>query len=101
MRLPCCTFTSSFKAELFPRLAAAFESRELLIPIGRHIREDLHFIYCAHTTPDGHADRSTALALALRAAQTAPAPGGVSIVGRKHRFLGFWYASPHTLAIFH
>jgi phage FluMu gp28-like protein len=114
-RVELCTFTSSFKAELFPRLAAAFESRELLIPIGRDIREDLHSIYRtttnsgtilyrAHSTPDGHADRTTALALALRAAQTAPAPGGVSIVGRKYRYLGrrSRYASPQqTLAIFY
>ena len=71
----------------------------ILIPIGRDIREDLHSIYRtttnsgtilyrAHSTPDGHADRTTALALALRAAQTAPAPGGVSTVGSKYRMFG-------------
>jgi phage FluMu gp28-like protein len=99
-RLELCTFTAPFKAELFPRLAAAFESRELLIPIGRDIREDLHSIYRtvtnsgtvlyrAHSTPDGHADRTTALALALRAAQSAVHhPGGCSTVGRKYRICG-------------
>jgi phage FluMu gp28-like protein len=98
-RIELCPFTSAFKAELFPRLAAAFESRELLIPIGRDIREDLHSIYRtttnsgnilyrAHATPDGHADRTTALALALRAAQTAPALGGVSTIGRKYPMFG-------------
>jgi phage FluMu gp28-like protein len=108
-RVELCPFTSSFKAELFPRLAAAFESRQLLIPIGRDIREDLHSIYRtttnsgnilyrAHATPDGHADRTTALALALRAAQTAPALGGVSTVGRKYRFIGN-RSNQRTLAI--
>ena len=91
-RVELCPFTAPFKAELFPRLAAAFESRELLIPIGRDIREDLHSIYRtvtnsgqilyrAHSAPDGHADRTTALALALRAAQSAPLSGGASNVG--------------------
>jgi phage FluMu gp28-like protein len=98
-RLELCTFTSAFKAELFPRLVAAFESRELLIPIGRDIREDLHSIYRtvtnsgqvlyrAHSTPDGHADRTTALALALRAAQAAPQSACASSIGRKYRYLG-------------
>ncbi len=82
-RLELCTFTSAFKAELFPRLRHALEARELLIPASRDIREDLHSIYRtvthsgqilyrAFSTPDGHADRTTALALALRAVQTDP-----------------------------
>jgi phage FluMu gp28-like protein len=98
-RVEPCPFTSSFKAELFPRLAAAFESRQLLIPIARDIREDLHSIYRtttnsgnilyrAHSTPDGHADRTTALALALRAAQTTPASQCASSVGHKHPIYG-------------
>jgi phage FluMu gp28-like protein len=99
-KVELCTFTSSFKSELFPRLAVAFENREILIPIGRDIREDLHSIYRtvthtgnvlyrAHSTPDGHADRTTALALALRAAQSAPQrSGGVSTVGRKLAMFG-------------
>ena len=97
-RLELCPFTSSFKAELFPRLAASLESRELLIPISRDIREDLHSIYRtttnsgqilyrAHGTSDGHADRTTALALAIRAAQTARAPALATSVGRKFRAL--------------
>ena len=121
-RLELCPFTTSFKAELFPRLAAAFESRELLIPIGRDLREDLHSIYRttshsgntlyrAHSTPDGHADRTTALALALRAAQTAPAPGGVTSVGRKFPLYSGrsgrssrgsrYLPAPHILAVIH
>jgi phage FluMu gp28-like protein len=89
-----CPFTAPFKAELFPRLATAMESRQLLIPIGRDIREDLHSIYRtttnngtilyrAHSTPDGHADRTTALALALRAAQSAPVSAPASCIGRR------------------
>jgi phage FluMu gp28-like protein len=91
-RVELCPFTAPFKAELFPRLAAAMESRQLLIPIGREIREDLHSIYRvttnngtvlyrAHSTPDGHADRTTALALALRAAQKTPPPVLATVVG--------------------
>src|SRR5690606_1936026 len=37
-RVELCPFTSALKAELFPRLAAAFESRQLLIPIARDVR---------------------------------------------------------------
>ena len=112
-RVELCPFTAPFKAELFPRLAAAMESRQLLIPIGRDIREDLHSIYRtttnsgtilyrAHATPDGHADRTTALALALRAGQTAPVSACAESVGsgeygrRSRRF----YPSPErTIAI--
>jgi phage FluMu gp28-like protein len=94
-KIELCPFTAPFKAELFPRLATAMESRQLLIPIGRDIREDLHSIYRtttnsgtilyrAHATPDGHADRTTALALALRAAQTAPAYALAKSIGRKY-----------------
>jgi len=56
----------------------AFEKRAVRVPINRAIREDLHSInrvstptgqitYRAPHSPDGHADRCTALALALRA----------------------------------
>jgi len=58
----------------------AFEKRNLRVPVNRAIREDLHSInrvstptgqitYRAPHSPDGHADRCTALALALRAAE--------------------------------
>ncbi|HEV8542708.1 MAG TPA: hypothetical protein VGR78_09990 [Verrucomicrobiae bacterium] len=98
-KIKLCPFTAPFKAELFPRLAAALESRQLLIPIARDIREELHSIYRittnsgqilyrAHLTPDGHADRTTALALALRAAQTAPVSPCATSVGPKYRIFG-------------
>jgi len=79
-KVELCAFTAGLKNELFPKLRAAFEQREVAIPIEREIREDLHAIhrrvsadgrvsYRAHDTLDGHADRATALALALRAAK--------------------------------
>ncbi|HYE33621.1 MAG TPA: terminase family protein [Methylomirabilota bacterium] len=82
-KVQLCTFTQHLKAELFSRLRTAFEQRALRIPPARDIREDLHSIlkivsscggltYRAADSPDGHADRATALALALHAAsQTA------------------------------
>ncbi len=83
-KIELCQFTNSLKSELFPRLRAAFEQRHIRIPISRDIREDLHAIqrtvtqsgqitYRAPQTADGHSDRTTALALALRAATSAPA----------------------------
>ena len=114
-RVELCPFTAPFKAELFPRLAAAMESRQLLIPIGRDIREDLHSIYRttthsgtilyrAHATPDGHADRTTALALAVRAAQTAPAHACAQALYPIRRFRGYsrgncYPLPPETIAI--
>lgn len=76
------TFTQSVKCELFSKLRIACESRRLGIPVSRAIREDLHSIqrvalagggvtYRAPHTPDGHADRCTALALAVHAASAA------------------------------
>jgi phage FluMu gp28-like protein len=57
----------------------AFEERKVRVPVSRAIREDLHSVnrvstatgqvtYRAPHNADGHADRCTALALALRAA---------------------------------
>ena len=79
-KVELCSFTSALKAELFPKLRAAFERAQVLIPVSRAIREDLHGIhkrvtangqvsYRAARTSDGHSDRCTALALALRAAE--------------------------------
>ena len=63
----------------------AFERKLVRVPVNRAIREDLHLInrvtsasgqitYRAAHTPDGHADRCTALALAVRAGADVPAP---------------------------
>jgi phage FluMu gp28-like protein len=96
-----CTFTSKFKREMFPKLRRAFEApTKLRIPISTKIREDLHemkqvisngeYNYWAARTKEGHSDRCTALALAVRAAggetppiafQTLTTPG-VSKSGR-------------------
>jgi phage FluMu gp28-like protein len=78
-KVELCQFTNSFKQDVFPKLKMAFENRRLRVPIHRDIREDLHSMhrvttasglvtYRAPHTDDGHADRCTALALALRAA---------------------------------
>lgn len=79
-KVDLCTFTPAFKRSIFPRLRQAFERREVLVPISRDIREDLHemqqvttggeYSYHSRRTKEGHSDRCTALALALRAAAT-------------------------------
>lgn len=97
-KIELCPFTASLKAELFPRLRTAFEKRELLIPASRDIREDLHGInrivsasgqisYRAASTPDGHSDRCTALALALRAAHNRPPYVKPKLIGDSTRWL--------------
>ncbi len=82
-----CTFSTALKREIFPRLRRRFEAPTTLrIPIGTAIREDLHqvqqvvtngeFNYWSPRTRQGHSDRATALALAVRAASES-APSGV------------------------
>lgn len=84
-KVELCTFTSKFKREIFPKLRRAFEApTKLRIPISTVIREDLHemkqvisngeYNYWAARTKDGHSDRCTALALAVRAAGGASEP---------------------------
>jgi phage FluMu gp28-like protein len=81
-RVEACQFTAQFKAELYPRLRRKLEDRLVRIPVSRVIREDLHGLqkvttstglvrYAAPRTEDGHCDRATALALAVRAAEGA------------------------------
>lgn len=85
-----CTFTSSLKRVIFPRLRRAFEAPTILrIPEDIELREDLHameqivtnaqYDYRAPHTKDGHSDRCTALALAVRAAENG-AGGNQSFV---------------------
>jgi phage FluMu gp28-like protein len=77
-KIELVTFTNTVKVELFSKLRMAFEKRTVGIPVSREIREDLHSVarvatasggvtYRAPHTPDGHADRATAKALAERA----------------------------------
>jgi len=93
-RIELCTFTQGLKHELFSHLRAAFERRIVSIPIASAIREDLHSIqrivsangqlnFRASHTADGHSDRCTALALALRAAESAPPAACATVVGRR------------------
>lgn len=78
-KVELCTFTVALKRELFPKLRRLFEApTKLRIPVSRVIREDLHqmmqvihngeYNYWSPRTKDGHSDRCTALALAVRAA---------------------------------
>jgi phage FluMu gp28-like protein len=89
-KVELCTFSQALKCEIFPRLRSAAESKRLGIPVSRVIREDLHSVhrvttatggitYRAPMTDDGHADRCTALALAVRAASFAGVPGRISV----------------------
>jgi phage FluMu gp28-like protein len=83
-KIELCTFTLNFKRELFPKLRRMFESpAQVKVPISRAVREDLHsmqqvvnngeYNYWAPRTREGHSDRCTALALAVRAAATGHA----------------------------
>jgi phage FluMu gp28-like protein len=78
-RLELFTFTPKSKRALFPKLRRKFEAPcKIRIPISRAVREDLHayqqvvtggeYNYWAARTKEGHSDRCTALALAVRAA---------------------------------
>jgi phage FluMu gp28-like protein len=73
------TFTPKSKRLLFPLLRRRFEAPcRIRVPISRKVREDLHamqqivnkgeYSYWAARTREGHSDRCTALALAVRAA---------------------------------
>lgn len=91
-KIELCTFTVGFKRDIFPKLRRAFEApTRIRIPNSTEIREDLHEVrqiitngqynYAAPRTAEGHSDRCTALALALRAADQGGTPFSVSIIG--------------------
>lgn len=78
------TFSNPMKVDVFSKLRMAFEAGKVRVPVDRVIREDLHSMqrvttqagtvtYRAPHTEDGHADRCTALALAIRAFGTGAA----------------------------
>lgn len=91
-KVELCTFSAGFKRLIFPRLRRAFERRELLVPISRAIREDLHGMMQTHSgdeynywsprTREGHSDICTAYALAVRAAGTGSGIFGYQPVDR-------------------
>jgi phage FluMu gp28-like protein len=87
-KIELCVFTQPLKTELFSKLRMAFEKRSVRVPISRSVREDLHSVnrvttasggvtYRAPHSADGHADRCTGLALALRAGQEKPSCGPI------------------------
>ncbi len=97
-------FTNERKRELLSRAKKAFQSQKVRIPNNAKLRDDLGSIqrivtpqglvkFIAARTRDGHADRATALALALHAAEKHPEGQGISarspaltgVNRRKHR----------------
>lgn len=95
-KVELCTFTPKFKREIFPKLRRAFEAPvKLRIPAGDDIRNDLHameqlihngeYTYAAPHTKDGHSDRCTALALAVRACDSVPSALHIGIVPTEGR----------------
>lgn len=99
-KVELCTFSNPMKVDVFSKLRMAFEAKQVRVPVNRVIREDLHSVhrvttqagtitYRAPHTEDGHADRCTALALAVRAYGTGGAgaildPSGIRI-GANHQ----------------
>lgn len=91
-RVELCTFSASFKREIFPKLREAMEDCRLRIPTDPALRTDLsamqqvcsggQFSYEAPRTKDGHSDRCTAAALCVRAGEGAPPCLHVGVVPR-------------------
>lgn len=93
-RVEAVTFTGQVKEALAYPLKGAMEDRTLRIPEDPVIRSDLRKVqkvvtaagnirFVAESTPDGHADRFWALALAIQAADS---PGGpVHVASRPQR----------------
>lgn len=80
-KIQLCTFTNDFKVKAFARMRTAFEAAKVRVPVNREIREDLHSLYRVATasggvtyraphSEDGHADRSTACALAIQCVES-------------------------------
>jgi phage FluMu gp28-like protein len=108
-RVEPCTFTAQFKQELYPPLRRKMEDRLLRLPVSRAIREDLHGLqrvsgaagtvrYLAPHTDDGHCDRATALALAVRAAESAAPPGEFRLFAGDRRTLAIVRRRARVLA---
>jgi phage FluMu gp28-like protein len=94
-KIELCVFSQPLKVELFSKLRMAFENRSLRVPVNRAVREDLHSVnrvtsetggitYRAPRGAGGHADRCTALALALRAGQGGVYCGEIYLFQDKH-----------------
>jgi phage FluMu gp28-like protein len=94
-KIELCVFSQALKVELFSKLRMAFEKRAVRVPVNRAVREDLHSVnrvasetggitYRAPRGVGGHADRCTALALALRAGQGGVEGGAFYLFQDKH-----------------
>ena len=91
-RVELCTFSASFKREIFPKLRETMEACRLRIPTDPALRTDLsamqqvcsggQFSYEAPRTKDGHSDRCTAAALCVRAGEGAAPCLHVGVVPR-------------------
>jgi phage FluMu gp28-like protein len=103
-RVEGVNFTNQVKEALAYPLKGAMEDRTVRIPDDKFIRADLRKVqkvttaagnirFLAESTPDGHADRFWALALAIHAASTPTAPIEFMSVGapRGGAIEGFMY----------
>lgn len=95
-RIEAVTFTGQVKEALAYPVKGAMEDRTLRIPEDPTIRADLRKVqkvtsaagnirFVAEATPDGHADRFWALALATHASAAASGPVHAGSRPRKHR----------------
>lgn len=93
-RVEAVTFTGQVKEALAYPVRGAMEDRAVRIPYDIHIRSDLRSVtkvttpsgnirFTAERTPDGHADRFWALALAIHAASTPSAPIDFQSTGQR------------------
>lgn len=90
-RVEGVTFTPATKQALAYPVRSKMEDRRVRIPHDRHIRADLRLVqkqttaagtvrFTAERTPDGHADRFWALALAIHAASCLEGPAAGATV---------------------
>ncbi|MEA4862711.1 MAG: terminase family protein [Victivallaceae bacterium] len=102
-------FTAPAKEQLAYPLKAAFEDRNILIPMDRNLRADLRSIkkivgagnvdrFAADHGPNGHADRFWALALVIEAGKTAGGSPGVEplVTGRRTDPNAGWKYPDHS-----
>lgn len=94
-RVECVTFTGRVKEALAYPVRSKMEDRLLRIPYDKHVRSDLRSVtkqttaagnirFTAERTPDGHADRFWALALACEAARSPLVEYAYESVGRNN-----------------
>ncbi|MDE2473220.1 MAG: hypothetical protein KGL35_32070 [Bradyrhizobium sp.] len=98
-RIEGVTFTGRVKEELAYPVRGAMEDRKVRIPLDPQIRADLRSVtkqttgagnirFTAERTPDGHADRFWALALAVHAGAMPGTPIEFRSTGRKRAGFG-------------